>query len=181
MNRAHLSAFATLALLLAVTGCNGADLATIGGPAGDSSVPDGGIDPNDPHNGEEDTTVPQTVPTTDDLDGDGIPNGDDLIPCMAFYVKIWNQEVSSAEVNLNTQTIVDSSFFPTEEVILEFINPAPGINYVDFGGKVAGSPEDELHTEIWDTAGAIYLHETIIRGNGQPEEVSLSFDINVTC
>ena len=181
MIRLHVFAPAALALLLAGTGCNGSDLSTVGGPSEDSPNPDDGVDPNDPHNGGDDSVDPQTFPTADDTDGDGIPNEDDNIPCMAFYVKIWNQEVSSAEVNLNEQTVVDQSFFPTTDIIVEFINPVPGINYIDFGGKVAGSPEDELHTEIWDTVGNIYLHETIVRGNGQPDEVALSFDINVTC
>jgi hypothetical protein len=174
---------ATLGVLLATaTGCNGNDLATIGGPSQDESDgPDDRVNPNDPHNGNQDEDVPPVAPNEFDTDGDGIPNEDDYIPCQAFYIKIWNQEVSSAEVNLNSQSIVDSSFFPTDEVVIEFINPVPGINIIDFGGRLEGSPEDELHTEIWDLNDVIYLHETMVRGNGQPEEVVLSFDVNVTC
>lgn len=179
--------------LLLAAGCNGSDLASVGGPLNPDGPtaggdPDGGINPDDPHNGDEEGEdyVPPVAPSTNDTDGDGIPNEDDNIPCAAFYVKIWNQEVSSAEVNLNNAMIVESSFFPTDEVIVEFINPVPGINYIDFGGKVAGSPEDELHTEIWNIAtptlpAGVWFHETIVRGNGQPEEVSGTFDINVTC
>jgi len=181
MVRDRLLVCTLLAALSAGSGCNGSGLITSSGSSDASGDPDEGVDPNDPHNGGEDTDDPITYPTVVDTDGDGIPNEDDLVPCMAFYVKIWNQDVSSASVNLNAQTIVDESFFPTEEILIEFINPAPGINYVDFGGKVTGSPEDQLHTEIWDTAGVMYLHETIVRDNGQPEEVSVSFDINVQC
>lgn len=174
---------ASIALLLAAcTGCNGSDLATLGVPTDEpGNQVDPRVNPNDPHNGDQDAPGPQTYPTDYDTDGDGIPNEDDYIPCRAFYIKIWNQEVSSAEVNLNAATIVDSSFFPTEEVIVEFINPTPGINVIDFGGRLEGSPEDELHTEIWDLSPMIYLHETMVRGNGQPEEVVLSFEINVSC
>lgn len=172
---------ALLALLALGTGCNGSDLAAVTAPSNGADGPDGGVDPNDPHNGGEDAPGPGTVPTDWDHDGDGIPDTEDHIPCMAFYVKVWNQDVSSAEINLNAQAVVDQAFFPTDDVIVEFINPVPGVNTIDFGGKVAGSPEDELHTEIWDTAGVIYLHETIIRGNGHPEEVVLTFDIDVQC
>lgn len=169
-------------LLAAGTGCNGNDLATIGGPSEDEpGTPDVQVDPNDPHNGNQDEPVPPVYPTEFDTDGDGIPNDDDYIPCQAFYIKIWNQEVSSAEVNLNAANIVDSSYFPTDEVFIEFINPVPGINIIDFGGRLQGSPEDELHTEIWDLSNVMYLHETMVRGNGQPEEVVLSFDVNVSC
>jgi hypothetical protein len=176
---------ASIGVLLATgTGCNSGDLTGIGGPAADDDDGPGShgtVDPNDPHNGNQDEAIPPVAPTEFDTDGDGIPNEDDYIPCRAFYIKIWNQQVSSAEVNLNQAVIVDSSFFPTEEVVIEFINPVPGINIIDFGGRLEGSPEDELHTEIWDLTPVIYLHETMVRGNGQPEEVVLSFDVNVTC
>lgn len=174
--------FAVLALGLVAGACNGNDLTTIGG-LGDG---DGGsdrpfIDPTNPHNGEENGGVPQTVPTEFDTDGDGIPNEDDNIPCMAFYIKVYNQQVSSASVIINGQTIVEESFFPTEEVIIEFINPVPGVNTFELGGKLTGSPEDVLHVEIWDMLGVIYLHETIVREGGSPEPWSASFEINVTC
>ena len=169
-----------LAVLLGaflVAGCNGSDLTGGLGPTNDDG---GGPGPYDPHRGQ-DAPEPETVPGDGDTDGDGIPDADDFIPCQAFYAKIWNEDVSSGEVALNTQVIVDGSFFPTDEVIVEFINPVPGINEITFGGRVTGSPEDELHTEIWDVSDVIYLHQTIVRGNGQPDAVSLMFEINVTC
>ena len=172
-------------LLVLASGCNGSDLATIGG-FDDESSPRGDeprINPDDPHNGGEDAPTPETVPAEWDYDGDGIPNEEDHIPCLAFYAKVWNQEVSSGEVLLNQQVIVDSNTFPTDEVIQEFINPVPGINEITLGGKVAGSPEDVLHIEIWDVAepAMLYLHETIVRGNGQPEQVSVMFEVDVSC
>lgn len=176
--------FAVASLGLVAGACNGSDLTNIGGLAN----PDDGsgsrpfIDPTNPHNdGENDGGVPQTVPTGFDTDGDGIPNEDDNIPCMAFYIKVYNQQVSSASVVINGQEIVDESFFPTEDVIIEFINPMPGVNTFELGGKLTGSPEDVLHVEIWDTLGVIYLHETIVRENGSPAPYSASFEINVSC
>ena len=175
--------FAVVTLGLVAGACNGSDLTSVGGFA--DSDDDGSrpfIDPTNPHNdGENDGGVPQTVPTEFDTDGDGIPNEDDNIPCMAFYIKVYNQQVSSASVIINGQEIVDESFFPTEEVIIEFINPTPGVNTLELGGKLTGSPEDVLHIEIWDMLGVIYLHETIVRENGSPEPWSASFEINVTC
>lgn len=167
-----------LAALLSA-GCNGADLT---GGVTDFGGDDGDEEPrfDDPHRGQE-PPAPETVPGDGDQDGDGIPDADDHIPCMAFYAKVWNVNVSSGEIALNEQVIVDGSFFPTDEVIIEFINPVPGINEINFGGRVTGSPSDELHTEIWDMADVIYLHETVVRGNGQPDAISLMFEINVTC
>ena len=46
----------------------------------------------------------------------------------------------------------------------------------------AGSPADELHTELWDLDGNLYLHQTVVRGNGAPETPPpISFVINVQC
>ena len=167
-----------LAVVFAV-GCNGSALT-----GGGTDSPDGGsdADPGDPHNGA-DPDVPDTFPTEGDDDGDGIPDADDFIPCLAIYALVWNQEVSSAEVALNTQVIVDSSYFPTDEIFIEFINPVPGMNEMTFGGRVAGSPEDQLHVEVWDTEATanIYLHVTIIRENGTPEEPRIEFEVNPSC
>ena len=181
----RLVAIASLSTVAA--GCNGTDL--VAGDVTDVFNPDdnapapGPWNPHDVDNDGEpdDVTPPTTYPTDYDSDGDGIPNGDDYIPCMAFYIKVWNHNVSSAEVSLNDQVIVDQSVFPTDEIIQEFINPVPGVNVLELGGKVTGSPQDELHIEIWDAQGTLYMHETIIRGGGKPDAWSGQFEINVQC
>ena len=173
-----------LALGGTVSGCNGNDLVG-GSPFGTNGDgeggPDQGINPNDPHNGGNDEEPPPTSPNDYDFDGDGIPNADDLIPCLAIFLKVWNQEVTSAEVNMNGQNIVPSSWFPTTDIFVDYINASLGQNVLEMGGKVAGSPEDQLHIEVWDTNGVLYLHETIVRGNGQPESPVISFDVNADC
>ena len=186
MNRNTIASLLVLALTGFVAGCNGGDL--VGNPAdllGGShpNVPTT-VDPTNPHNGDQDSLPPGLDPTTSDQDGDGIPDGSDNIPCMAFYVKIWNQGVSSGSVNLNSDEIVHTSDFPTSAVIVRFVNPTQGTNVMTLGSKLAGSPEDELHIELWDTAATptLYLHQTIVRGGGAPEEPApLSFVINVQC
>lgn len=173
---------ALLVLALGTSACNGSELKAIGGVVDDGEdTPPRAIDPGDPHNDGQDTTVPEVVPTDWDTDGDGIPDGDDNIPCQAFYMKVWNQNVSSASVELNDQIIVDESFFPTTDIIQEFINPMPGVNTLELGGKLTGSPEDQLHIEIWDVDGALYLHETAIRAEGQPTTWSVTFILETQC
>ncbi len=176
---------AVSSLAVAVAGCNSNDLV-----AGDIFNPtnDGRNAPQpwNPHDADGDGTpdepgAPETVPTEFDTDGDGIPDGDDLIPCQAFYIKLWNHNVSSSEVVFNGVTIIPSSFFPTDQVIIEFINPQPGVNSIEAGGRLEGSPGDELHMEVWDVDGVLYLHETVVRGNGTPEAWGAQFEINVQC
>lgn len=187
LSHRFLGSLAALAVAGLVGGCNGSDI--VGGTAGQiigAGGPDGTtkptVDPTNPHNGGEDTTPPGVNPTVGDLDGDGIPDGQDNIPCKAFYVKVWNQNVSSGSVELNAVEIVATSDFPTTQVIQRFVNPTPGTNTVTFGSKLAGSPEDELHTELWDLDGNLYLHQTVVRGGGAPETPPpITFIINVQC
>lgn len=169
-----------------LAGCNGNDLVSGAGVfGGDDNGPDIN-QPWNPHDSDgdgdpDDVGPPTTDPQEWDDDGDGIPDVDDYIPCKAIYIKVWNHDVSSAEITLNGQVIVDSSTFPTTAVIVEFINPTPGVNTLTAGGKVTGSPGDELHMEIWDTNGVLYMHETAIRGHGTPETWSAQFLIDVQC
>lgn len=182
-----LGMFAAVGALAFVAGCNGGDLVDVGGLAPDPATPIATIDPNNPHNGGEDTDPPQVHVNPNDQDGDGIPDGQDNVPCMAFYLKVWNQQVSSASVDLNDVELIAPSEFPTTAVIQRFINPVPGTNVLTIGSKLTGSPEDELHVELWSSGNAndpatLYLHETIVRGGGAPEEPPpVTFLIDVQC
>src|SRR5688572_24687205 len=89
-------------LTLFVAGCNSNDLV-----AGGTFDPDGGggntPQPWNPHDADGDGDVDETLPPDinpgpDDMDGDGIPDAEDNIPCQAFYIKLWNHNVSSSEV-----------------------------------------------------------------------------------
>jgi hypothetical protein len=157
-------------LTLLVSACNGGDLATTRA-----------VNTADPHNGGQDVPPLSTNPAPGDTDGDGIPDTTDNIPCGAFYLKVWNQGVSSATVVIDDATVLTPSSFPTMDVLEVFINPVPGTNTMTLGAKLAGSPGDELHLELWDTNGVLYMHETILRGNGAPDDPTFTFDINAQC
>ena len=89
---------------------------------------------------------------------------------------------SSCNKPTRTQTtIIASNEFPTDLVIQRFINPVPGINDIRAEGRLEGSPGDELHMEVWDVQGTLYLHETVIRGSGKPDSWGAQFEINVQC
>lgn len=177
MNRTLiLAAFVSLSMG-GLAACNGSDLETLGG----SQPTDPSVDPNDPHNGGQNAPDPTPVPSSGDQDGDGIPDGTDNIPCRAFWIKVWNQNVSSAEVAIDDVTVIPSSDFPTDQVLTVFINPHNGTNTLSLGGKLTGSPDDELHIEIWDDTGVLYLHQTMVRDGGTPQTLSVTFDVNVQC
>ena len=169
MVRVRLVVF-TLAVLSLALGCNDGDLLATGSDEPTATPTPG---PGDP---------PETNPDPgNDLDGDGIPDDEDNIPCMAIYMRVANQGVSSAEILINSEIILEASSFPTEEVIVRFINPNPGLNFLELGGKLQGSPDDILHFLIANTDGVIYLDESVIRDNGTPQSVQLQFVVDAEC
>jgi hypothetical protein len=163
-----------------VAGCNDGNLEVLGNNGSDT--PTTTVDPNNPHNGGQDVDPPTLHPTGGDQDGDGIPDGQDNIPCGAYYLKVWNQGVSSASVTIDADEVVAPSAFPTNQVLEVLLNPVPGTNTMTLGARLAGSPGDELHLELWDMNGTLYLHETVLRGNGHPDEPPpVSFNVSSSC
>lgn len=172
MTRKRFAILTVSVLALIGLACNDGDILSTGG--------------TDPSPGVSPTPDPNQIPDTNpdpngDIDGDGIPDGEDNLPCMAIYLRVANQGVSSAEVLINDELILEASSFPTEEVIVQFINPNPGINYLELGGKLQGSPDDILHFLIANTDGTIYLDESVTRDNGTPQAVVLEFVVDADC
>jgi hypothetical protein len=120
-------------------------------------------------------------PTVGDTDGDGIPDEDDLIPCLGFELLVYNQGVTAASIELNGTTVVDSSAFPTTAAIRATINPAPGVNELDLGGKLTGSPQDLLSLFIVSTDGTIWFETLFVRGSGPPRSYATQFVLDVEC
>lgn len=142
-----------------------ADIATDTGTPSDAT-PDAGPGP--------DTTV-------GDSDGDGFPDDVDNLPCLAIYLTVYNDGVTSASVQLNGAEIVGSSAFPTQDPITVFINPQSGTNTLALGGKLTGSPRDTLTLVVADTTGRIYFTTVIIRQPGSPTNNTFTFDLDATC
>lgn len=144
-----------------------------GGPVDDAIVVD--ADPGADVPGEE------TVGGDQDSDGDGIPDDEDNLPCLAIYLIVYNDGVSSASLILNDQEVVAPDSFPTSEPITVFINPTTGENTLSLGGKLTGSPTDTLTLVVVDTEGHIYFAVVIQRESGKPDEPSYTFTIDATC
>lgn len=171
----------TLILLTAVStlfaaGCN--DQALIGN--GQANDPPSTSDTNAP-DPTPTATPDEPVGQEGDWDGDGIPDEDDNLPCLAIYLRVDNTGVSSAEVLLNDEIVVDHSLFPTDEIIEVYINPVSGENVLEVGGKLNGSPDDVLLFHIADTEGYVYLNQALIREPGTPKSVAYTFNVDVDC
>lgn len=141
---------------------------------GDEGTPDSTpVDP-DP--------APTATPVDGDDDGDGIPDDQDNLPCAAFRLRLSNVGVSSASVGLNGTEIVSQNSFPTSEVIQLFINPVNGPNTIALGGKLNGSPGDELHFLVESAdAATVYLDQEVVRQNGSPQQIELGFSVDIAC
>ena len=127
-----------------------------------------------------DTTTDTGNPLGDD-DGDGIPNDEDNLPCLAIILTVFNDDVTSATVELNDQEVVGSNAFPTEDPITLYINPVSGENTLSLGGKLGGSPRDSLTLLVSDTQGNVYFTIVIVRQPGMPQTQSFTFVIDATC
>lgn len=144
-----------------------------GGPLDDVITTDVGPEP--------DVSGPDTVVSDPDSDGDGIPDADDNLPCLAIYLVVYNQGVTAATLSLNGTEIVGSSAFPTADPITVFINPTSGDNTLALGGQLTGSPSDSLTLVVVDTDGHIYFATVIQRTPGKPFDHTYTFAIDVTC
>jgi len=149
-------------------------------PAPSETVPVGTATP-DPTISPEPTPIPCTA-TPEDMDCDGIPDGEDNIPCESFTLTITNQDVSSASILLNGEELASSNDFPNAAPIVRTINPVPGTNVLSIGGKLAGSPGDELRFVIVNGDATMTFLDTIVtRGPGAPTGLSVNFEVDVTC
>lgn len=126
--------------------------------------------------------TPTATPVDGDDDGDGIPDDQDNLPCAAFRLRLSNVGVSSASVGLNGSEIVSQNSFPTSEVIQLFINPVNGPNTIAVGGKLNGSPNDELHFLVESAdAATVYLDQEVVRQSGSPQQIELGFSVDIAC
>lgn len=186
------------ALLALTSACGRSDSAsTDGGPR----FPHPQFDPNTPGGDDDDddnpaetpvetpaetpagtpTPEPTATPVADE-DGDGIPDVDDNLPCLAIKLTVSNDGVSSASLDMNGDEVVATSSFPTTQVVERYVNPVNGANDISVAGKLAGSPNDTLHLVVAAAdMSATYLDETVTRNPGSPSQVSLSFVVNATC
>lgn len=149
-------------------------------PTPSETVPVGTATP-DPTISPEPTPVPCTA-TPEDMDCDGIPDVEDNIPCESFTLTITNQDVSSASILLNGEEVASTNDFPNTAPIVRTINPVSGTNVLSIGGKLAGSPGDELRFVIVNgDATTTFLDKIIVRGPGAPTALSVNFEVDVTC
>jgi len=169
-----------------------------------TTPPDGTVDQDAPDvlsdSGPTDDTTDTTGDTTDDTtlddgilvgpdgggtvtdsDGDGIPDDEDNIPCLGFYLVVYNSGVTSATISVNGAEVVGSNAFPTPDPIRVVLNPVQGTNTLALGGKLAGAPRDSLTLFVEDTNGVVYFSTLIVRDPGHPETRTYTFDVDVTC
>ena len=154
-----------------------------GTPDGDDDD-DGGTNPDGtPVETPSETPTPEPTATPlPDGDGDGIPDVDDNLPCLAIKLTVSNDGVSSASLTLNGAEVVSTNSFPTTMVIERYINPVNGANDIAVAGKLAGSPNDTLHLLIAPVDGGMaYLDQTVTRSNGAPSAIVISFVVDATC
>jgi hypothetical protein len=116
-----------------------------------------------------------------DRDGDGIPDEDDLIPCLGFELLVYNQGVTSASIDLNGVTVFGADAFPTTLPLRAPVNPAPGVNSLDLGGQLTGSPNDTLSLFIVSDDGRVWFETLFVRGSGPPRTYGAQFVIDVLC
>lgn len=144
-----------------------------GGVPDDVTTTDVGPDPDAPQ--------PDVVVSDPDSDGDGIPDSEDNLPCVAIYLVVYNQGVTAATLSLNGTEVVSSNAFPTSDPITVFINPTSGENTLALGGQLTGSPSDSLTLVVVDTDGHIYFATVIQRNPGKPLDHTYTFAIDRTC
>ena len=151
----------------------GSDVELDAGPPADAVPTDVGPEPDAPG--------PETVVADNDSDGDGIPDDQDNLPCLAIHLVVYNQGVTAASLTLNGVEVVASNAFPTSEPITVFINPTSGSNELALGGQLTGSPSDTLTFVVVDTTGHIYFATVIERNPGKPVDHTYTFEIDATC
>lgn len=125
--------------------------------------------------------VPAEETIGGDQDGDGIPDDEDNLPCLAVYLVVYNDDVTSASIELNGSEVVDASSFPTSEPITVTINPSAGENSLALGGQLTGSPSDTLTLVVIDASGHVYFATVIAREPGKPMDKTFTFTLDVTC
>lgn len=165
-------------------------------PSTTTPVPDGSADSSDaPSDVAQETIDQETIddvvdvdPGEDggiisdgDQDDDGIPDDEDNLPCLAIYLVVYNDGVTSGSISLNGAEVVDASSFPTDEAIVVWLNPTTGDNTLALGGKLTGSPSDSMTLEVLDTTGVLYFATVIVREGGSPRDYSFTFTIDATC
>lgn len=127
------------------------------------------------------TTEPDSIVSDGDEDDDGIPDDEDHIPCMGFFLTIYNEGVTSGAMTLNGVEVVSPNAFPTDAPIVVALNPVQGTNTLAISGKLTGSPSDSLTLVVQDTTGRLWFYVVIIRQPGAPTTNSYTFEIDVDC
>lgn len=147
-----------------------------GGPSDDGQAWLDGTNGADGSADASETTVPPA-----DLDGDGVLDDVDHLPCLAVMLIVYNSHVTSASLSLNGSEIVSASEFPTTEAITRYLNVVEGENDLDVGGQLTGSPGDSLTLVVTDTNGHVYFETVIVRQSGPPKEHSYRFVVDAHC
>lgn len=163
-----------------VVGDGGAD----GADSGDGTSL-GDVGPGDDATTDDATSVADGADggsvTPTDTDGDGIPDDEDHLPCLAIYLIVFNTDVTSASLTLNGVEVVPSSSFPTSDSITVPLNPVTGDNTLSLGGKLTGSPSDSMTLVVVDAGGVVYFSTVITREHGKPSDETYTFVIDATC
>jgi len=116
-----------------------------------------------------------------DQDGDGIPDDEDHIPCLGFFLTVYNEGVTAASLTLNGVEVVSASSFPTSDPVIVPLNPVQGDNTLALSGKLTGSPSDALTLVVQDTTGRLWFYVVIVRQPGAPTSNSHTLVIDVDC
>ncbi len=150
------------------------------GDALDDVATNDGVTPDETALGDATPTETDTA-MGGDHDGDGIPDDEDHLPCLAITLVVFNEDVSSASLVLNGVEAVSANAFPTDDAIYVTINPTQGENTLALGGQLTGSPSDTLTLFITDGSGVVYFATVITREPGKPNDRTYTFTIDVTC
>lgn len=142
-------------------------------PVDDTVMPDTTVEP--------DTSEPDSIISDNDQDDDGIPDDEDNIPCLGFYLTVYNDGVTSGSLALNGTEVVSPDSFPTEAPIIVTLNPVQGTNTLAITGKLTGSPSDSLTLVVQDSTGRLWFYVVIVRQPGSPQQQSYTFEIDVDC
>lgn len=130
--------------------------------------------------GNVETTPPEdSALEARDSDGDGILDGDDLVPCAGVNLLVDNMAVDSARIFLNGEEVIASSAFPTSDVLTVSLNVAPGANSIEIEASL--SQGEMLHVMVEPDDKTVRFVDETITASSALTEASYGFDVSVSC